>query len=74
MDPDAGAVGDVLDLGKHFLELKRESAFDGIGAGRDEVIGILKGLELAAFVIVVLIEEVEGESAGYGFTLGGVSI
>ena len=70
VDADAGAVGDVLDLGKHFLELERESAFEGVCTGGDKEVGILEGLELASFEIEGFVEEVEGECAGDGFALG----
>ena len=70
VEADAGSVGYVLDLREHLLELEREGAFEGVRAGGDEVVGVFEGLKLMALVVVLPIEEVKGECAGDGFSLG----
>ena len=70
VDAYAGSFGDVLYLGEHLLELKRESAIDGINAGGDDVIGVLERAVVVDLVVVVLVEELERERAGDGFALG----
>ena len=71
---DAEAVGDIEDLGQELLELAGESAFDGVRAGRDDVIGVLEGWRLVVLEAVVLLHEVEGEDAGDGFAFWAVTM
>ena len=67
MDTDAGTVWYVNEFGEELFELGRPSAFDGVRAFRDEVVGVLKARNGGGFFAI---KEREGERAGYGFARG----
>ena len=63
MDTDAFAVGYFVDERQVFFEARRPGAAEGIGAGRDGVIGVLEGVD--GEILISFVNHPLGERQDY---------
>ena len=77
VDTDAGAVRHFVDEWQEFLEARRVGFLQGIGACRDEEIGVLEGwinIAIGRWLLAVSLFEGERYGAVDGFSIAADSL